>query len=221
MSAFDDSPYCDDEDVYQEADADWEAIYPRGQVLASGADGTLAADAWVLGSASKDFAAQGVDEGAVVLLEHDGLGATPAALIVDAGGVAPNLLTLRAPGLDSGEGEPPGLVASLADVTFTVTSARYQRRRESEWLARQLNYDDGGGLIAADDLRRPTACRVAARLYRQASRNPDDQFDKLARMHYRESDDLVKELMGRRQSNTETEAIHVVPTDNAYWSPLA
>lgn len=218
---FDATAFCDDEDVLDQCEDDFPSIYPDMGVRAKGADGAIAADSWVLTSASKDFAAQGVVAGMLCVLEREGdadaAGIDSTTYAVDS--VAGHSLTLRLPGADSGAGEPPGTGADLADVTFTVvTNARYIAEATA-WVKRQLDFDAAGDLIAAEDLDELTACRVAQRLYAKASRNPKDDYAGKAALLRERCEYLTAELQARRRAVYPVDFIPAVPQDS--WSPPA
>jgi hypothetical protein len=102
MPTFDDLA-ATDEAVLIECAGDYPTLVPSHQRIAAGADGAITAGAFVLTSASVDFAARGVSAGSVVVIrpgdpKHQDIG------IVES--VAAGSVTLRRVGLAAGEGQP-------------------------------------------------------------------------------------------------------------------
>lgn len=135
--------YATDEDIAVRFPSDYALLCPRGQLLASGLDGSFSASSrWTLQSASVDFAANGLTPGMVVQLlgPTAALGAGGDVLVVDS--ASPGGLVLRRGGLAVGQGQPPAPAAGLTGVEFVVTTLAPQIQVASTELNRRFGIDD-------------------------------------------------------------------------------
>lgn len=216
---FDATTFCTDEDVAAEASSDFIAIAPETPVWASGTDGViLLADPWVLTSALADFEAQAVPLGAIVILESDEDNTAYSWLsdegkLYAVGSASGHDLTLRQPGLASSEGEPPGSRGDMELLRFTIPALYPIRLAATNWVRKQLNFDQASDLITSDDLKELTVYEVLRRLYRQASKTKDDYYYSQAERYEECRDEVLMELQGRRRGDYATDWISIVPID--------
>jgi hypothetical protein len=215
-AAFDNPPYATTEDVLlADESAIWDLI-PDSQILADGEDGAIAADAWVLTS-EKDFAAQGVAAGDVVHLEGTSdaalaaLGASGRDYVAEE--VAETSLTLRLPGRDAGDGEPPGASSGLTSLSFRVGSLRPQLAAVSRRLKRRLNYSADADLLTTDDLLDATVEATLYARFRALTREPGDHWDQSAADYRERHEETMRVLESRRKSEYAIDYIEVVPRD--------
>jgi hypothetical protein len=215
--AWDDVYFCEDSDLIEEAPGDYPELLGRGQTYAYATDGVTAN--WTLTSASVDFDARNVFEGAAVVMSPRGTSASATLMrmqgdtfLVDSVASA-HVLNLRRPGLGSGDGAPPVAASALE---YWVATLRPRIKQESNWVRRQLDFDESGDLVSDDDRRRLTVYRTLASAYRAASTYSDDNADDFtakAQEYMDAAGFLLAELQGRRQSVNAVDTISVVPVD--------
>lgn len=100
---------------------DFATLCPQWQLLASGTDGSFAADAqWVLTSASCDFQAQGVAAQNVIILKAPRASFPGQSMLYAVDSVAGNSVTLRIIGQSLNVGQPPSPSAGMSGVAFSI-----------------------------------------------------------------------------------------------------
>jgi len=200
--------YATDEDIALRASADFSALCPRDQVLASGSDGLfVAADPWTLTSASVNFAAFGLAPGQVARLTRptSSFGAGGELFTIQA--VAPGAITLRRKGQAAGVGQPPAPPSGLAGVEFAVRTLGPQIGLATYDLNRRFGIDDRvagrrtGDLADPRQLREAVVLTVLTQQYLDQSRqfsgrsdSPDDWYAAKARITGAELDDLLDRI---------------------------
>ncbi len=200
--------FATDEDIALRASADFSALCPRDQMLASGSDGAfLAPDPWTLRSASVDFWGFGVAAGNVARLTKPSscFGANGELFVVAA--VAPGAITLRRKGQAAGVGQPPAPPVGLGGVEFAVRTLGPQIRLASYDLDRRFGIDDAVAGRRSTDLYDPQQLReavVLTVLYKQyldqsrqfagASDAPDDWYAAKSRIAKAELDEILDRL---------------------------
>lgn len=208
------STYATDEDIALRASADFAALCPRDQVLASGLDGVFSpADPWTLASASVDFAASGLTPGLVVRLGKPSAAFGPNGELFAVGAVAPGRVTLRRKGQPAGVGQAPSPPAGLAGVEFSVRTLGPQIALAGYDLDRRFGIDDRvAGYRSVDlydprELREAAVLTVLARQYLDQARQfaspsdaPEDWYSAKARIVKAELDDVLDRLALRWNS---------------------
>lgn len=167
--------YATDEDLFRAAPGDYIDLCPDSQMLARAADGAIGAGAWVLSSASTDFAAAGVLPGMLVQLRKPvaslSLGKEDALAVASAATTA----TLRRVGMAAGEGLLP-TVGAATGLTFQVATLRPQILDASADLDKLYRVDDlltgraHADLYDPTDVREATVAWVLARIYGSQNR---------------------------------------------------
>jgi len=200
--------YATDEDIALRASADFAALCPRDQTLASGSDGVFAAnDPWTLSSASVDFLGFGLGPGQVVRLAKPSSAFGPNGELFAVGAAGPGGITLRRKGQPPGVGQPPAPAAGLAGVEFSARTLGPQVGRASYDLDRRFGIDDRVAgrrpvdLYDAHQLREAVVLTVLYQQYQDQSRQfaggsdaPDDWYAAKARIIKAELDDLLDRL---------------------------
>lgn len=149
-----------DEHVLTECVGDYPLLIPRHQRMAQGADGVIAAGAFVLTSATvPSWSSRGVVAGHVAVLATGEK--TQDILVV--GSVSMGSLTLRRVGLDTGEGSPPGGSAGLTSLKFEVPTCVPQIRENQRRL--RLRYQVADDLSTAGDFTEALVLMVLIDLY--------------------------------------------------------
>ena len=113
------TPYCTDEDVAVRARGDYLTLCPPDSILAQGVDGSITGGAWVLTSATVNFATQGVAKGNVLALSGPQPAFTKSGQLFAVDSVSGMSVTLRRYGMDPGVGAPPSS-GSVSGVVFSV-----------------------------------------------------------------------------------------------------
>ncbi len=197
-----------DEDVALRASADFAALCPKDQVLASGTDGAFAAGApWTLTSASVNFAATGLAPGSMIRLVRPSSAFGANGDLFAIAGVGPAGLALRRKGQAAGVGQPPAPPAGLTGVEFAVRTLGPQIGRASEDIDRRFGVDDhivgrrAVDLLDPRQLREAVVLTVLSRQYLDQARSfsgpadaPDDWYSAKARSAKAELDDLLDRL---------------------------
>lgn len=197
--------YATDEDVAIRAPADFQALCPKDQVVAAGADGLfLPTDPWTLRSPSVNFAEAGLLPGQMIRLTGPAAFAVQGDLYAVAS-VGPGGLTLRQKGQDPGLGRPP---AVASNVEFVVRTLLPQLNRASVDLNSRLGINEAvvgrqlSNLRHPQELRGATVLTVLARQYLDQSRrfagnadDPEDWYGTKARMIRAELDGLLDRLV--------------------------
>ncbi len=200
--------YASDEDIALRASADFAALCPRDQALASGVDGAFAAaDPWTLASASVDFAALGLTPGLVVRLGKPTSAFGPGGELFAVGAVATGRITLRRKGQAAGVGQPPSPPAGLTGVEFSIRTLGPQIALAGYDLDRRFGIDDSiAGSRSVDlydprQLREAVVLTVLARQYLDQARQfaspsdaPQDWYSAKARIIQAELDDVLDRL---------------------------
>ena len=200
--------YATDEDIALRASADFSALCPRDQVLASGSDGVfLASDPWTLTSASVDFSAFGLAPGQVARLTKPvtSFGASGDLLVIQA--LSPGAITLRRKGQAAGVGQPPSSSSGLTNVEFAVRTLGPQIQLASFDLDHRFGIDDrivGRRSVDLDDplqLREAVVLTVLHQQYLDQSRQfsgpsdtPDDWYAAKARIAKAELTEVLDRL---------------------------
>jgi hypothetical protein len=189
--------YATDEDIYIASSGDYTYLVPQGNVVARGTDGVFAADpprgSWILTSASADFEVQGVADGMVCQITAPlNVFKSPDLCIVSS--AVGSSLTLRRPGLDAGEGDPPGPIAGIAGVTYLIATLRPQIEHATFELNNAIGIDETVAGRTYADIREPrelqSACvsLVLWRQYLAAARNSTKWDDSMAKAKMYEQD---------------------------------
>jgi hypothetical protein len=220
------SVYATDEDVALRASADFSALCPRDQVLATGSDGIFTvSDPWTLTSTSVDFAAFGLQPGQVARLTKpaSAFGANGEMFAIQA--VATGAITLRRKGQPVGVGQPPALQAGLSNVEFAVRSLGPQIALASYDLDRRFGIDDAIAGRRSVDLYDPQQLReavVLTVLYKQyldqsrqfagkiadQSETPGDVYAAKARIAKAELDEVLDRIALKwNEANVDARAI--------------
>ena len=204
--------YATDEDIALRASADFSALCPRDQLLASGLDGIFAAsDLWTLTSNSVDFSAFGLEPGLVVRLTKPPGAFGPSGELLAIQAVVPGAITLRRKGQAAGVGQPPSPPNGLTNVEFTVRSLGPQIQLASYDLDRRFGIDDAVAGRRSVDLYDPHQLReavVLTVLYKQyldqsrqfagpiadQSGTPGDVYSAKARIVKAELDEVLDRL---------------------------
>ncbi len=204
--------YATDEDIALRASADFSALCPRDQVLASGSDGIFtASDPWTLTSTSVDFAAFGLMPGQVARLTKPSTAFGPNGELFAIQAVATGAITLRRKGQSAGVGQPPALPSGLSNVEFVVRSLGPQIQLASYDLDRRFGIDDAIAGRRSVDLYDPRQLReavVLTVLYKQyldqsrqfagkiadQSETPGDVYSAKARIAKSELDEVLDRL---------------------------
>lgn len=147
--------YCDDEAIIGRASRDYALLVPDHARIATGDDGAFLATArWTLTSAVP-FLAQGVRPGQAAILKQHGVrsgrfGEDGEIFLVNA--VADGAITLRRPGFQAGEGEPPGAITGTTGVSFLVTTMAQTIESVSYRINAKYGIDEKFALRAPKDL---------------------------------------------------------------------
>jgi hypothetical protein len=218
--------YATDEDIALRASADYLALCPRDQLLASGSDGVFdASDPWTLTSASVDFAAYGLVPGQLARLTKPStaFGANGELFAIQA--VAAGAITLRRKGQAGGVGQPPAPQGGLGGVEFAVRSLGPQIQLAGYDLDRRFGVDDAIAGRRSVDLHDPHQLREAVILtvlYKQyldqsrqfagriadQSETPGDVYAAKARIAKAELDELLDRLsLGWNEADVAARAI--------------
>lgn len=187
-----------DEDLYLLIGADYAQVTDRATLMGFGSDGQLnVLTPWVLGSASANFVAQGVQVGNVVVVEFPkatGRGIEPAATLAYAVALPdplqPQSITLRHPGLPAGAGNPPGLTG-YAGLRYRVPTSLGLLAECTRRARERLRIPALAPLNQVGELRRVVALTAAEALYRAAYRVGEkgpDSFESKARHYGAESE---------------------------------
>jgi hypothetical protein len=175
--------YATDEDIAVRAGADFFTLAPAWQQMAAGTDGAIAPGSpWVLTSLSVDFQANSVAPNQVVQLtapksQYPGRG---QLLAIDS--VSGSSLTLRRLHKDLNIGQPPGPLAGLTGISFTINTLDPQTEEASFAIKRRFGIDE---LIASRmsswiydlrDLRTATVLTVLYDRYTAESRSDSGDF---------------------------------------------
>jgi hypothetical protein len=200
--------FASDEDIALRASADFSALCPRDQVLASGSDGVFnPSDPWTLTSTSVDFAAQGLGPGQLARLTKpsSAFGANGEIFAIQA--VATGAITLRRKGQAAGVGQPPSPQGGLSNVEYAVRTLGPQIWLASYDLDCRFGIDDAVAGRRAVDLYDPRQLReavVLTVLYKQyldqsrqfsgASDAPDDVYAAKSRIAKAELDEVLDRL---------------------------
>ena len=200
--------YATDEDIALRASADFSALCPRDQVLASGSDGVfLASDPWTLTSASVDFSAFGLEPGQVARLTRPvaSFGASGDLYVIQA--VSTGAITLRRKGQAAGVGQPPGPSGGLTGVEFAVRTLGPQIQLASFDLDHRFGIDDrvvgrrSLDLYDPQQLREAVVLTVLYKQYLDQSRQfsgpsdaPDDWYAAKARIAKGELTEVLDRL---------------------------
>lgn len=172
---------CTDEDIAVHAIDDFAVLATKLPRIAYGTDGALAANAWVLTSASVNFQSYGAASNQIVVLQDKvnfrGGGELLAVDIASSGGA-----TLRWPGQAANVGQPPGPPAGATSVTFTIRTFASQIEAVSYELYQRYGIDPNIAWRApswAYDLRvlqRACILMVLYRRYASAVRTKEGDF---------------------------------------------
>ena len=202
------SMLCSDEDIYVEAGEELATIIPRSQVMAAARDGSLVSTSpWVLVS-GVPFADYGVHSGQLVLISgapktssFQQFGPSGSFFVVDS---AANLaLTLRRPGLASGQGQPPGpLTGTTAGVIFSVYYLDPNIQAASALVNLELNVDiSQDSQVDAAARSQLAIYEVLADMYAaEFRRTGNEAFSVKSDRYHKHYDDLLAEQKKRKFS---------------------
>lgn len=191
--------YCTDEDICIRCPADFTALVPKDQVLASGSDGVFSSgDPWTLTSASNDFQNQGVAVGHVVQLTEPAKSFGGGGVKMAVGAVNASAITLRRAGNGDGIGMPPSPPAGLTGVSFAIRTFDPQIEDVCYHLNQKFGIDQSWALSDPSliydlrVLRQATALAVLVRAYSGDTRSKDGDFSlKLGRFRQDLSDTMA------------------------------
>ncbi len=196
--------FASEEQLALRAPADFLAILPLEQAVASGIDGRLSpGDSWTLRSTSVDFQMQGVESGQLVRLSlATGPLPSPGQLYV-VESVSGNAISIRRMGQPGGVGQPPAPLSGLEEVEFLIVTFMPQLVQSSEDVASRLGLASVGGALCdpirdTHTVRDLTILKVLYQLYEAASLRSESEIDGYSRlsMHFQaEYNDRLSRLV--------------------------
>ncbi len=200
--------YATDEDIALRASADFAALCPVDQAVASGSDGVfLASDPWTLLSGSVNFAALGLGPGLIVRLSKPASAFGPTGVLFAVASAASGGITLRRKGQPAGLGQPASPAAGVVGVEFSIRTLGPQIALASYDLAQRFGIDDSvAGRRSVDladpgQLREAAVLSVLARQYLDQARQfagpsdaPEDWYSAKARIARADLDDVLDRL---------------------------
>ena len=182
--------WCTDEHIAIRAHGDFQALLPKSQILAAGADGVIAAgNLWQVTSATTDFQGQGVTLGHVVQLISPRPNFPGSGRLFAVSAVSGAAVTLRAIGQGDGVGQPPVSAAGLSGIGFVVGTFSPQIEDASYRLNQRFGIHPEfpraapSHIADARVLRQAAVCTVLYRAYLIETRTQTGDFAfKLAEM---------------------------------------
>jgi hypothetical protein len=182
--------YCSDEDIAIKALGDYATLMSRAMRLAYGADGVfVSGNRWLLKSASNDFAAQGVPEGAVCTISINGK--RENEVIYAAASASAEGLTLRHLGLPAGVGLPPAPIAGATNVAFDVKTCLPSIAEQTRILNQLYRVPALNSLQVASDFKRACVLLVLIDLFGTQTREGENGDDNWGRKMRSASDELT------------------------------
>jgi hypothetical protein len=196
--------YATDEDIAVRAGGDFITLCPSWQQMAYGTDGVFVSDnQWQLTSASINFANNGVAPNQVVWLSGPKSTFSGGGQLLAIDTVVGNALNLRRLHKDLNIGQPPGPIAGLTGITFTINTLDPQTEEASFDIKRRFGIDENitfrysSWIYDLRDLRIATVLQVLLDRYTAEDRTGNGDFYRKTAMIRRQLAEVLDRVQVR------------------------